>query len=118
MGRQDMIQKKAQLELSVQDLNIQLANDQEMVREASEELDKLISEITVKQEEKNKIDPQFQQKLNQEKDLERRLHTAEQRRKELYAKQGRGNQFNDRQARDEWIQKELKTLNRGIKDKE
>ena len=63
---------KAQLELSVQDLNIQLANDQEMVREASEELDKLISEITVKQEEKNKIDPQFQQKLNQEKDLERR----------------------------------------------
>ena len=47
-----------------------------------------------------------------------RLHSAEQRRKELYAKQGRGNQFNDRQARDEWIQKELKTLNRGIKDKE
>ena len=36
----------------------------------------------------------------------------------MYAKQGRGNQFNDRQARDEWIQKELKTLNRGIKDKE
>lgn len=43
---------------------------------------------------------------------------AEQRRKELYAKQGRGNQFTSRDDRDVWIKKELKSLNRAIRDKE
>ena len=43
---------------------------------------------------------------------------AEQRRKELYAKQGRGNQFTSREDRDKWISKELKSLNKAIRDKE
>lgn len=48
----------------------------------------------------------------------RRLALNEQRRKELYAKQGRGNQFTSREDRDRWISKELKALNKAIKDKE
>ena len=36
----------------------------------------------------------------------------------MYAKQGRGNQFTSREERDRWIQKELKALNKAIKDKE
>ena len=47
-----------------------------------------------------------------------RLAIAEQRRKELYAKQGRGNQFTSREDRDKWITKELKSLNKAIRDKE
>ena len=47
-----------------------------------------------------------------------RLALAEQRRKELYAKQGRGNQFTSRDERDRWITKELKSLNKAIRDKE
>ena len=47
-----------------------------------------------------------------------RLALNEQRRKELYAKQGRGNQFTSREDRDRWILKELKALNKAIKDKE
>ena len=47
-----------------------------------------------------------------------RLKVAEQRRKELYAKQGRGNQFRNREERDSWIKNELKTLQRGIRDKD
>jgi len=47
-----------------------------------------------------------------------RLAAAEQRRKELYAKQGRGNQFASRDDRDNWIKNELKSLNKAIKDKE
>ena len=46
-----------------------------------------------------------------------RLALAEQRRKELYAKQGRGNQFTSREERDKWITKELKSLNKAIRDK-
>ena len=47
-----------------------------------------------------------------------RLALAEQRRKELYAKQGRGNQFTNKAERDKWITKELKSLNKAIRDKE
>lgn len=43
---------------------------------------------------------------------------AEQRRKELYAKQGRGNQFTSKEDRDKWITKELKSLNKAIRDKQ
>ena len=46
------------------------------------------------------------------------MATAEQRRKELYAKQGRGNQFTSKEERDKWIGKELKSLNKAIRDKE
>ena len=46
------------------------------------------------------------------------MSVAEQRRKELYAKQGRGNQFTSRGDRDKWITKELKSLNKAIKDKD
>ena len=47
-----------------------------------------------------------------------RLAISEQRRKELYAKQGRGNQFTSRDERDKWINKELKNLQKAIKDKD
>ena len=36
----------------------------------------------------------------------------------MYAKQGRGNQFTSRADRDKWITKELKALNKAIKDKD
>ena len=42
----------------------------------------------------------------------------EQKRKELYAKQGRGSQFTSKEDRDQWIKKELKLLIKQIKDKE
>ena len=47
----------------------------------------------------------------------RELSLKEQKRKELYAKQGRGSQFTSKEHRDEWIKKELKSLNKQIKDK-
>jgi structural maintenance of chromosome 3 (chondroitin sulfate proteoglycan 6) len=35
----------------------------------------------------------------------------------LYAKQGRGSQFSNKGQRDDWIKKELKSLNKQITDK-
>lgn len=46
-----------------------------------------------------------------------RLSLKEQKRKELYAKQGRGSQFTSKDERDQWIQRELKSLTKQIKDK-
>lgn len=46
-----------------------------------------------------------------------RLGLKEQKRKELYAKQGRGSQFTSKEERDTWIQKELRSLQKALKDK-
>lgn len=43
---------------------------------------------------------------------------SEQRRKELYAKSTRSTQFTRKEDRDKWITKELKSLNKSIKDKD
>uniref|UniRef100_A0A6G4ZZH8 Uncharacterized protein n=1 Tax=Rhipicephalus microplus TaxID=6941 RepID=A0A6G4ZZH8_RHIMP len=47
----------------------------------------------------------------------RELSLKEQKRTELYAKQGRGSQFTSKAERDKWIQKELKSLQKAIRDK-
>lgn len=52
-----------------------------------------------------------------EEECTRELALKEQKRKELYAKQGRGSQFTSKEQRDEWIKKELKSLNKQLKDK-
>ena len=46
-----------------------------------------------------------------------RRDLAEEKRKELFAKRGRGNQFSSKEDRDKWIRSELKSLNKAIHDK-
>lgn len=46
-----------------------------------------------------------------------RRDLAEEKRKELFAKRGRGNQFASKDERDKWIQVELKSLTKAIHDK-
>ena len=64
-----------------------------------------------------KIKPQYEEMKKKEDECTRELALKEQKRKELYAKQGRGSQFSSKDQRDEWIKKELKSLNKQIKDK-
>lgn len=46
------------------------------------------------------------------------LQVAQQRRKELFAKKGRRNQFRSQDERDNWISGEIRTLQRNMRDRE
>merc|ERR1711892_1195256 len=74
---------------------------------------------TIKEKEKEleDIKPSYEDMKKKEDNCTRELTLKEQKRKELYAKQGRGSQFTSKAQRDEWIKKELKSLNKQIKDK-
>ncbi|KAG5329047.1 SMC3 protein, partial [Acromyrmex heyeri] len=61
---------------------------------------------------------QYERMKRVEEECTRELQLKEQKRKELYAKQGRGSQFTTKDERDKWIQNELKQLTKQIKDKE
>ncbi|CAG2221323.1 Structural maintenance of chromosomes protein 3 [Mytilus edulis] len=115
---QDLTKKKAKLELNIKDIQDELEGDKSARKKAEEELKKVSDKIVKTENQLEEITPKYDAEQRKEEECTRQLSMAEQRRKELYAKQGRGNQFTSRDDRDAWIKKELKSLNRAIRDKE
>ena len=87
-------------------------------RKAEEQMKKLNEKIAATRQNLDSVAPQYEALRDKEEKNTQQLALAEQRRKELYAKQGRGNQFTSSGDRDKWITKELKSLTKSIKDKD
>lgn len=71
-------------------------------------MEKLKATIAEKEKELEELKPKYEQMKKKEEDCTRTLALNEQKRQELYAKQGRGTQFTSKQDRDKWIENELK----------
>lgn len=115
--QQQHIKEKAKLDLTIKDLTDDILGDNKSKERAEQELERLTNSIAEKEKELEKIKPKYEAMKKQEDDCTRELALKEQKRKELYAKQGRGSQFTSKEDRDRWIQNELKSLNKQIKDK-
>lgn len=114
---QQLTKEKTKLEFVIKDLKDEVSGDNKSKDRAEQELAKLRETISVKEKELERIKPQYDEMKKKEDECTRELTLKEQKRKELYAKQGRGSQFTSKEQRDEWIRKELKSLNKQIKDK-
>jgi len=114
---QAQTKEKTKLEFTLKDLRDEVAGDSSSKERAEQELNKLKVTIKEKERELENIKPAYDEMRKKEDEYTRELSLKEQKRKELYAKQGRGSQFTSKAQRDEWIQKELKSLNKQIKDK-
>merc|ERR1740129_1733422 len=114
---QAQTKEKTKLEFTLKDLRDEVKGDNSSKERAEQELAKLKKTITERETELENIKPQYEQMTKKEDECTRELTLKEQKRKELYAKQGRGSQFTSKSQRDEWIQKELKSLHKQIKDK-
>ncbi|KAI1292304.1 Structural maintenance of chromosomes protein 3 [Halotydeus destructor] len=112
-----LLKDKTRLELRLKDLRDEVDGDSKSKQRAEKELDTLKERICEKQSELDKIKPEYEQMKRTEEDCTRQLSLKEQKRSELYAKQGRGSQFTSKNERDQWIQNELKSLKRNIADK-
>uniref|UniRef100_T1JG50 Structural maintenance of chromosomes protein n=1 Tax=Strigamia maritima TaxID=126957 RepID=T1JG50_STRMM len=115
--QQGLVQEKTKLELQIKDLKDEVEGDNSSKKRAEKELEKLEETIFQKSTLLNELRPQYEEQKRREEECTRELALKEQKRKELYAKQGRGSQFTSKDERDKWIQKELKSLQRAIKDK-
>ncbi|ESO00959.1 hypothetical protein HELRODRAFT_157320 [Helobdella robusta] len=115
---QDLTKQKAKLELNVKDMQDELEGDFSSKKKMEIEIQKLKEKIERTKEQLDDICPQFEKERHKEESAAAQLALNEQRRKELYAKQGRGSQFQSREERDKWILKELKMINKAIADKE
>lgn len=73
--------------------------------------------IAEKERELDDVKPKYEAMKRKEEECSRELSLKEQKRNELYEKQGRGSQFSSREERDKWILNELKSLSKQIRDK-
>ncbi|GFS26293.1 structural maintenance of chromosomes protein [Elysia marginata] len=115
---QELTKKNSKLELSIRDILEDQRGNQSTKAKAESELAKVNEKIVKTQAQYDTVCQDYQNKLDNEEMCSTRLAEADQKRKELYAKQGRGSHFQSREDRDNWIKKELKSLNKAIKDKE
>lgn len=75
---------------------------------AEAELERLRQQISEKERELEELKPKYEEMKAREEECTRALALNQQKRQELYAKQGRGTQFTSKHDRDKWIEKELK----------
>ncbi|XP_069679641.1 structural maintenance of chromosomes protein 3 isoform X2 [Periplaneta americana] len=115
--QQQLLKEKTKLELTIKDLSDEVLGDNTSKLRAENELEKLKKTIQQRESELEELKPKYEEMKKKEEECTRELALKEQKRKELYAKQGRGSQFTSKEARDQWIMKELKSLNKQIKDK-
>merc|ERR1719244_1437314 len=117
MEQQQLLKEKTKLEFTIKDLADEVQGDNKSKERAEKELQKLRSIISLKEAELEAIRPQYEEMKGKEDEAQRELSLKDQKRKELYAKQGRGSQFTSKEQRDQWIQKELRSIERAMSEK-
>ncbi|XP_042230697.1 structural maintenance of chromosomes protein 3-like isoform X1 [Homarus americanus] len=118
MEQQQLLKEKTKLEFTIKDLADEVQGDNKSKERAEKELLKLRSTISQKEAELEAIRPQYEEMKAREDEAQHELSMKDQKRKELYAKQGRGSQFTSKEQRDQWIQKELRSLTKAVKSKQ
>jgi len=116
--RQEFIQQKTKLELEIKDLQEAIKEDNNAKETDKKQMSKLEEKIKTKEEALSKITPDYNEKKSSEGDISARLKACEQRRTDLYSKQGRQSQFKNKDERDSWIKKELSSIKANIAQKE
>lgn len=116
--KQKNLKHKTRLELEVKDLEESVKEEANIKAEGAKELDKIQEKIRKKEEDLATILPKFKAKKQTEEECQRRLEACEQRRTDLYSKQGRGNQFRTKEERDTYLKKELTSLKSSVAHKE
>uniref|UniRef100_A0A1I8GD47 SMC hinge domain-containing protein n=1 Tax=Macrostomum lignano TaxID=282301 RepID=A0A1I8GD47_9PLAT len=89
----DVVKRQQQLQLTVSDLRAQLTGDTSQRSRAQEELRQVRKSCEDAELKLQQLRPQYEEARRKEEGAANQLSDAEHRRKELYAKQGRGNQF-------------------------
>ena len=88
-----------------------------MQESCQKELTQLEKTVEKRQKELDRLLPRYTRQKTEEEQLNARLKACEQRRSELFAKQGRGQQFTSVDERDTWIRREAQSLSESLENK-
>ncbi|CAJ2653742.1 unnamed protein product [Trifolium pratense] len=110
--RATALKKHTELELDVKDLQEKISGNIHAKKDAAKQLKILQNEIQESMNELDKISPSYDDLVQKEKDITKRIMEREKKLSILYQKQGRATQFSSKAARDKWLQKEIDDLER------
>lgn len=109
--RTEAIKKHTELELDVKDMEEKMSGNFRAKEDAVKQLQALQNVIQASMNELDGINPAYEDKVREEKEITMGIMEREKQLSILYQKQGRATQFSSKAARDKWLQKEIKDLN-------
>jgi structural maintenance of chromosome 3 (chondroitin sulfate proteoglycan 6) len=115
--RSDYLQRRARFEFDIKDAEEESRQAKVNSELAQHELTRLEAQIKRSEESLNKIKPEYDALRSKEADLTRQRDICDQKKNEIYAKQGRSTTFRTKEDRDVWIKNELKKVKKAIQDK-
>ncbi|XP_058743170.1 structural maintenance of chromosomes protein 3 [Vicia villosa] len=110
--RTKALKKHTELELDARDLREKISGNIRAKEDAAKQLKILENKIQGSMVELDKISPSYDDLVQKEKEITKRIMECEKKLSILYQKQGRATQFSSKAARDRWLQKEIDDLER------
>lgn len=114
--RRDAVARRASLEISMKDLKERYKGGKQAGARAAEELKGVEKKIEQTTAALQAATDAYNSKLEEEHKLEEDIALQEQRQQELYAKQGRKQQFSSKAERDEFLRGEIEQINEDLKE--
>ena len=115
--RSEYLQRRARFEFDIKDAEEEARQAKVNSELAQHELTRLDAQIKTSEERLGKIKPEYDTLRGKESELTRQRDMCDQKRNEIYAKQGRSTSFTSKEDRDVWIKGELKIIKKAIQDK-
>lgn len=112
----ELMEKKKSIELSIKDLLEDIGQERNSRETAEQARSRLQQEISEKSEELDQLLPNFNDLVEKEKQIQTDISINEQKCKELNAKLGRQDQFKSPQDRDNYLNREINTTNKQIRE--
>ncbi|RNA19802.1 structural maintenance of chromosomes 3-like [Brachionus plicatilis] len=115
--KSNLLSRRARFEFDIHDAQDECRQAAMSSDLAKIELSRIDKQIKRAEDDLSKILPEYDNLRSQESELTQERDLCEQKRNEIYAKQGRSTRFGTKEDRDRWIKNELKIINKAVEDK-
>lgn len=115
--RSGFLTRRARFEFDIKDAEDETSQANMTCVQAQGELEKLEKQITSAEARLETIRPEYDELREKEMNLTQERDMCDQKRAEIFAKQGRSTRFRTKEDRDAWIKKELKTISKAVDEK-
>lgn len=112
--REYLMKERAQLELSVKDLEDSQMSEEQYKAAMDSQLQKIESEITAKQSQVDEIKPQYTELTEKGQQLRVQMRTLQAEQQHIYAKQARASKFADKGERDAWLNSQIQDITNNL----
>lgn len=117
-GYRDVFSEKSKLESEIADLESQVPSDEKVRGKLEKQLEIVEERIQDKLSRIQELQPKMNEFRAQDSNLIQRLAINEQKRSDMFNRQGRSTQFSSKAERDKWIRSQISSLNETLNEQQ